>query len=301
MPKLNLCLFIFLLSLCATVLGQGKKPVTIPFELSAHNNLSVRAILNGRDTVHLMFHTAASSVMLTEEATKRIGSLQFDRTDSVSSWGGSGNTSRFSKSNSLQIGTLTLDSLPIWEDINSGPGTDGKFGPNLFANKVIEIDFDKKVIVLSEKLPAKAKKYDKLPLVFKNDNMFLQAVCAIGTDTFSNKFLLHSGYAGDVLLDDQLVADHKLNEKLTVVDEKSLKDSYGHVIKTKRAILPSFRIGKQALSNVPVGFFEGSIGRQKMSIIGGDVLKRFNIIIDAQRAFIYLKANGLNKSGYINV
>jgi hypothetical protein len=301
MRKLNFSLFILLFSLCETVLGQRQKPVIIPFELTDHNNLSIRAILNGKDTVRLMFHTAASSLMLTEEATNRITSLQFDRTDSVSSWGGGGNTSRFSKSNSLQIGTQTWDSLPVWEDKNSGPGTDGKFGPNLFANTVIEIDFDNKVIVLSEKLPAKAKKYDKLPLVFKNDNMFVQAVCAIGTDTFTNRFLLHSGYAGDVLLDDQFVADHKMSEKLTIVDEKSLKDSFGKVVKTKRAILPSFHVGKQTLTDIPVGFFEGSIGRQKMSIIGADVLKRFNIIIDAQRTFIYLKANRLNKSGYINV
>ena len=49
-----------------------------------------------------------------------------------------------------------------------------------------------------------------------------------------------------------------------------------------------------------VGFFEGAIGIQKMSILGGDILKRFNIIIDAERKFIYLKTNKFTKVSYKN-
>lgn len=50
--------------------------------------------------------------------------------------------------------------------------------------------------------------------------------------------------------------------------------------------------------NIPVGFFTGALGRQKMSIVGGDLLKRFNLIIDAERANIYLKENKLKYSEY---
>ncbi|RZL55661.1 MAG: hypothetical protein EOO93_19100 [Pedobacter sp.] len=71
--------------------------------------------------------------------------------------------------------------------------------------------------------------------------------------------------------------------------------------KTKKAILPTFALGNINLNNVSVGFFEGAIGRQKMSIIGGDVLKRLNIIIDAKREFIYLKSNKLKNLAYSNV
>lgn len=38
------------------------------------------------------------------------------------------------------------------------------------------------------------------------------------------------------------------------------------------------------------------IGRQKMSVIGGEVLKRFNIVIDAERSFIYVRPNQLMKT-----
>ena len=114
----------------------------------------------------------------------------------------------------------------------------------------------------------------------------------------NNRFLIHSGHAGSLLFDDKFVADHKLGEQLKVIDTKELKDSYGNVLKVQKAILPRFTLGNTTLTNVPVGFFEGAIGRHKMSIIGGDLLKRFNIIIDAPRTFVYLQPNKLKKTPY---
>jgi len=279
----------------------AQQKTTIPFQLTDYNNLSIKAILNQKDTVHLMFHTAANAVTLTEEALQKITCLKFDRTDSVKSWGGNDNTSRFSKSNTLQIGDLKWNDVPIWENKNSGQHTDGKFGLDLFENRIIEIDFDKQVLIIHRVLPKKAKSYEKLKLTFENDMMFVEANSINGKNSYANKFLIHSGYAGAVLYDDKFVADHKIAEQLKVTAEKQLKDSFGNILKTKKAILPTFALGNIKLNNVSVGFFEGAIGRQKMSIIGGDVLKRLNIIIDAKREFIYLKANKLKNLEYTNV
>lgn len=279
----------------------AQEKTTIPFQLTDYNNLSIKAIFNQKDTVQLMFHTAANALTLTEEALKKITSLKFDRTDSVKSWGGNDNTSRFSKSNTLQIGSLKRDNVAIWENKNSGQYTDGKFGLELFENKVIEIDFDKKVLIIHKVLPYKIKQYEKLKLSFEDEMMFVEGKVSIGFNSYINKFLIHSGYAGAVLFDDQFVANNKIGQQLNVIDEKQLKDSFGNVLKTKKAILPNLTIGKIQLCNVPVGFFEGALGRQKISIIGGDVLKRMNMIIDAKREFIYLRASKLKNLTYTNV
>ncbi|MBB2144841.1 hypothetical protein GM921_05055 [Pedobacter sp. LMG 31464] len=270
----------------------------IPFELTDYNNLKIKAIINQKDTVNLMFHTAANSLTLTEEATKKIKNLVFDRSDNVKSWGGNENSSRFSKSNVLQIGELKWENIPIWENTNSGQQTDGKFGLELFANKVIEIDFDQKMITLYNQLPAKVKEFEKLKLTFEDEMMFVEGDLQIDQQTMHNKFLVHSGYAGTILLDDQFTVDNAIDSRLKVIDEKTLKDSFGNILKTKKAIVPIVKIGKTVLNEIPVSFFTGALGRQKMSIIGGDVLKRFNIIIDAERTNIYLKANKLMNSGY---
>lgn len=300
MQKLSSYILFILVGLSLSTTAQ-EKTYTIPFQLTDYNNLSIQAILNQKDTVNLMFHTAASSLTLTEEALKNIKSLKFGRTDNVKSWGGSDNTSRYSESNTVQIGALKWEHIPIWENKNSGQQTGGKFGLELFDNKTIEIDFDKKVLIISNLLPTKAKTYEKLKLTFEDDMMFVEADATLGNNSLKNKYLIHSGYAGAILFDDQFVADHKIGDQLTITAEKQLKDSFGNVLKTKKAILPSFTIGSQILNNVSVGFFEGALGRQKMSIIGGDILKRFNIIIDAKREFIYLKANKLKDLAYSNV
>jgi hypothetical protein len=286
-----------LLSFHVTTYAQ-EKPIVIPFELTKYNNLSVPVILNNKDTLHLMFHTASSSVTLIEKSIKKLSSLQFSRTDTVKSWGGGGNTSRLSPNNTLKLGGLTSEQVPIWEDKYSGHGTDGKFGPGLFKDKVIEIDFDKKQIVLHADLPAKTKRYTKLKADLEHDMLFVQAICNTGSATISNRFLIHSGYSGGVLFDDKFAADHKLNEHLQVTDTKEMLDAFGNKLKTRKVVLPGFTLGKTTLSNAPASFFEGALGRQKMSFIGGDIIKRFNIIIDAKRTFVYIRPNKGSKSPY---
>jgi hypothetical protein len=301
--------FILLIFFSQLIFAQEKKQAgklqseySIPFHLTEYNNLSVQAILNRKDTVQLMFHTAANDLTLTEEAVQKLKTIHFnDNTDSIKSWGGSVNSSRLSKNNAVQIAGLTWENVPIWENKNSGQHTDGKFGIDLFTNKVIEIDFDKMMIRIYTKLPAKSKQYGKLALSFENDDMFIDLGFKMGDTTLHNKFLIHSGYAGGLLFDDKFANENRLGEKLKIVGEKSLKDSYGNILKTKKAIMPLVKIGNEQLTDVPVGFFEGAIGRQKMSILGGDILKRFNLIIDAERKFIYLKSNGLATLDYFNL
>ncbi len=273
----------------------------IPFKLTSANNIVIKAIINKIDTVQLMLHTAADDVTLTEEATKKLKSLSFDKkTDVVKSWGGQSAEARQSENNLVEVGDLKFDSLTITENKNSGPFTDGKFGLDLLKNKVVEINFEKKVIIVSEKLPKHIKKYKKQNIEYDFGFLFLDAVCEIEKGILlKNKYLIHSGYSGTILLDDKFTSDNHLNEKLKVIDEKELKDSYGNVLKTKKAIMPNFKIGNSILPDIPVGFFTGAIGNQKMSIIGGDILKRFNWVIDAKREFIYLKPNNYFKEKHM--
>lgn len=134
--------------LCATTSGQVRQANTkgnysIPFRLTAYNNILVRAVVNGHDTVSLMLHTASSDVTVTEEASAKLQTIKFNGTvDSVKSWGGNANSSDFSQHNAVALAGMRWDSLTIWRDKNSGQETDGKFGLNLFENKIVELDFD---------------------------------------------------------------------------------------------------------------------------------------------------------------
>lgn len=111
MKNSNPYLILLLTVMCQIAFAQQKtkseKDTTIPFELTGYNNLSVQAVLNQKDTVHLMFHTAASSMTVTAEAAQKLKSVHFDAvTDDIQSWGGQSNSSRLSKDNLVQIGNL---------------------------------------------------------------------------------------------------------------------------------------------------------------------------------------------------
>jgi Aspartyl protease len=261
--------------------------VAIPFTLTDHNNIVVSVVLNGTDTLNLMLHTAARDVTLTEEAVRKSKSIKFTDTAKVKSWGGEAD-SRFSQGNQVQIGELWRNNIDIWEDINSGKDTDGKFGLDFFQNRIVEIDFDQRRIALHDKLPRKVKKYERLKLENQDGQLLVQGSCLIEGKTYTNKFLLHSGYSGGILLDDAFAATAGVDGKIRITDESSLKDSFGNTIKVKKGILPVFILGSSRVSNTPAGFFAGAIGAQKMSIIGCEILKQFNLIFDIANNDLYI-------------
>ena len=261
--------------------------VEIPFTLTDQNNIVVSTLLNGTDTLNLMLHTASLDVRLTEDAVRKSKSIKFTATDKVKSWGGEAD-SRSSKGNRLQIGELLRNDIDIWEDKNSGKDTDGKFGLDFFQNRIVEIDFDHRLIALHDKLPGKIEKYERLKMENQNGLLLVQGSCLIEGETYTNKFLIHSGYSGGILLDDAFAAKAGVDGKIKITDESSLKDSFGNAIKVKKGILPVFVLGSSRISNVPVGFFAGAIGAQKMSIIGSEILKQFNLIFDIANNDLYI-------------
>ncbi len=237
-----------------------------------------------------MFHTAVGGMGLIDNPSRTIKSVKWNQSETVTTWGGEGE-SRTSESNRVQIGQTIRDCIPIWESKNSGPGTDGKFGPGFFEDGIIEIDYDHRLLLIHRTLPNKAGDYQKLPLLIENGMLFIEGSSEVGGQEYPNRFLIHSGYGGALLVDDQFALDSQLGQKIKITDEQELKDSYGNVLKTKKGILPVFRLGELEFRDVSIGFFEGSIGRQKMSVLGGGLLKRFNLILDVEEGAIYVKSS----------
>ncbi len=299
MKKFILVLTVILIQIPLLTQAQSSNLPTdsIPFQLSSHNNIIIEALLNGEDSVKLMFHTGTGSLSIIRSSSPKLKSIKWTTETKVKSWGGS-STARFSENNSLRIEGMIWDSLPIWENENSGPGTDGKFGPNFFEAKILAFDFERNLLFLYEGLPVNISEYSKMPITNKDGSLFIEAWTVIGENRYKNSFLIHTGFGGSVLYDDAFSEKHKLGEQLEITNENELRDSYGNVLKTKKALLPNFQIGEFNIKGLPIGFFEGSIGRQKISVIGGDIIKRFNIVLDAERQFIYIKPNALMSTPY---
>jgi len=281
-----LCLLCCLLPVALS--SQTGRTDTIPFTLTEQDNLAISVRLNGADSLVLMLHTAANSVTLIREATQRLPDMQWADGGNVESWGGS-QESRYSPANTLEIGNLRWDSLQIWENQHSGPGTDGKFGPDLFAGRVIQLDYNAGQMILSDELPADLSGYQSVPLQNDRSLWFLPGTSLLGDSLIEHHFLIPTGYGGTLLFDDAFVAAHQLGQYVTITDEQTLRDAYGNAVVTKKGLLPTFRIGTHPLTDLPVGFFEGAIGRQQWSVMGAALLKRFQVILPADRSVIYLR------------
>lgn len=274
---------------CIQARSQGASD-TIPFVLTPFNNIYVKAVLNEVDTLNLMFHTGESGATITEEAFDRILKPDAVTSADVESWGGKGE-SKILNNNQLQIGNYTFDDLEIWVNKRSGRLTDGKFGPSLFEGKIIELDYNNHLFIVHANLDKKFYKgYQKFKLIQQNGLLFIKGKLNIGQKNLTQLFMIHTGYGGNVLIDDEFAKEHALGTALKIVDKSILKDSYGNELVTQKATLPAFKIGKHRLKDISISFFSGAIGRQKISVLGNGVLKQFNSILDIDKGIIYLKS-----------
>lgn len=294
---LKLVKILLLLISISTFAQKEIKSDTINFNLTDYNNISIKAIINTKDTLNLMLHTASNSVYLTRKITKNLNNLTWKAADSVNSWGGK-NAIRNSLNNTIRIGNNSWKGVTFWENKNSGHYTDGKFGLNLYNKKVIEFNNENSKLIIHDTLPDLKNDYLKLPLYLDNDMLFIDAILSINKKDIKTRFLIHSGYSGGVLLSSKFTAENNLTKLVKVIEGKSLKDSYGNVLKTNKAVISGFEIGNVKFNNFPISFFEGKLSNRSFNILGSDVLKRLNFFIDKDRTNIYVCKNGLASQPY---
>lgn len=290
--KTILFIFVHCVLLDYSVFGQTE---TLPFKLNKQSNICVKAKLNDYDSLTMMFHTSSIGVTVTKESLENKILLKNKQSTNVQTWGGRAD-SEFSEYNTFILGSLKWDDITVFVNENSGPDTDGKFGYDLFAKKIVSLDYDKNVMIVSENLPEKLKGYQKMKLVFENGSMFIEGTLMFENQEFTGNFMFHTGYGGAILLDPKL--GEKYNSKsLPTISTSELKDSYGNVFKIETKLLPKVKIGKKMLKNVQLSFAARS-SDIPMKVFGNDLLKRFNIIFDFQKNEIYLKPNELWKMDY---
>ena len=290
MKFIALSLLLFLSSNVA--IGQ-RKSETIPFFINKQSNICIKALINDRDSVVLMFHSASNGLTLLKEVIDKKVHLIADKSIQVESWGGN-SSADFSNGNSLTIGKMRWDSLTIFLNENSGDQTDGKFGFDFFKNEIIEIDYDNQLLTIHKSIPKKVKNYFKLPFYIRNETICLPASLHFENYIYRDTFILHTGYGGSVLLDPKIGEQYGMQAELPTISTSELRDSYNNIIKIETKELPEIRIGTKTVQKVPLSFANKS-SNISMKVLGNDLLKRFNLIFDFKTNNLYLSENSLYK------
>ncbi|MFI1745464.1 PDZ domain-containing protein [Thalassobellus sediminis] len=186
----------------------------------------------------------------------------------------------------------------------------GIIGYDLFKDLVVEINYSNRFIRLTNPEKYRYKKCDKcerLNLEFYRNKPYINAEIKVNDDKIPIKLLIDSGGSDSIWLfeDDSLGIDSK---------DKYFYDFLGHGLSGsvygKRSKLESFYLKSFELKNTNVAYPDSSYTlharkvKNRNGSLSGNILKRFNVIIDYNKSIITLKKNShfkdkfsYNKSG----
>ncbi|MDM1139703.1 MULTISPECIES: hypothetical protein [Empedobacter] len=273
----------------------------IPFRLTKYNNILVPVIINQKDTVQLMLHTGSDYITIIEDSYKKMKSISIsDTLNNVTSWAGYSDM-KMSQSNVIKFGNEEFSKIPIFIDKQSGHESDGKIGLKFFEGKYLEINFDENKLYVYDKAPTKLKKYTKLNSRYSQETLYIKAFPFIDKKPIETEFMIHTGFSGALMISDDFAKENKLLEKFEIIGESKLNDAAGNVILSKKSILPNFELANQTFKNVPMSFFDSTIKIQHKNIMGGDLIKRFNLILNPEKDILYVKKSKYYKDEYFKL
>lgn len=254
---------------------------TIPFVLSEFNNIIFKVKLNDKETLDLKFDSGTSDFLLTNDMISqlKLSSLKGHR---------------------FQLGNQIWKDQQIYPVELSGQGTVGRFGWNLFDGKIVEIDYDKKLFIIHSKLSKRNKAYTKLDMEFTHTLFCVQGQLQIKNTAYKGRFLFDNGYQRTVMLDQEMVKEQQYpTESLPVLKKVILKNGQGEEVPVLTVKNEKLYLGNLCLNDVPVQLLTANNpARFKTHILGNEVLKRFNTILDFQENKVYLKPNSLWNESY---
>lgn len=254
---------------------------TIPFMLTAYNNIKLKVVLDKKDTLNLKFDSGSTDFRLTNNILK---DLHIDNLNA----------------HLFQIGKQLYEMQQINPVVLSGHGTDGRFGWNLFDGEIIEIDYNKNLFIIHSSLPKIGRDYEKFAMEYVQGLFCIYGELQIKNNRYASRFLFDNGYQRTIMLDDDLMKEQDYpKDSLEVIKKVIMKNGQGKEIPVLTVNNEKLNLGKYTLTNIPVQLLAtGNPAGFKTHILGNEVLKRFNVILNFQKNIIYLKSNGLYDMPY---
>lgn len=255
----------------------GSFPDTIPFTLKG-SRLYLQGMLNGKDTVSIQFDTGAGAPCVSKASSDKLN-LVFGSTTTLSNSQGI-NEVRKSLNNNLIVGHLNFSSISLVETGNMQPGEDLIIGYNLLRHKIIEIDYDKQLFIVHDKLPANAKSFTKQVMI---NRLSLKTRIVQNGKKYTFYVGMDTGRDGTMLIGQEFTEQPGVWENL-----KELTIINGRKIIRLDATFAGVTF-KDIVTNAADPTKPAA--RRTGTYFGNVILNHFNWIIDNLNGYIYLKPN----------
>jgi len=270
---------------------EGSRSETIPISIR-HGMLNLKGRLNSSDELDLIFDTGAETCLLYPSAARKGARLQLDGTTNNVGTGGA-TLRRTSSDNRLQISGLVWEHEPVIHVEKQAGKADGLVGCTLFDGKVVEIDYDRMVMIVQDALPASSAEFAKTPIVFSGA---LPAV-AVGLNgnglKTSGLFILDTGGTGAMNVNQAFATGRGLRGAFQKAGTSASRGLGSGAICNEVVRVPEMTLAGFTIPNVPIHVELPSDRNQAPpgGVVCMEVLKRFNTILDYRRNEAYFKPN----------
>jgi hypothetical protein len=273
---------------------------TIPFQLLNGGIILIRGQLDPYpDTLNFIFDTGSGGISIdsTTAARLKLHTVPSDKT--IRGIAGI-RTVPFAYGRTLHLPGITTDSLDF--HINDygilssvyGENIDGIIGYSFINRFIINVDYDSSRILIYSRGMFKYPKGGFLthPLLF---SLPVEQARVKESSERNARFYFDTGAGLCLLLSSDFITDSSLlfTKKKKVVD--ALAQGLGGKALMKQSTLKDFRFGPYHFRNVPIYIFEDEYNITSYpslaGLIGNDLLRRFNVILNYGRREIYLLPN----------
>ena len=281
----------------------GKTVVELPFEVES-GLMVIPVSVNDSKPMRYVLDTGASGAVHNDASSVESLNLKIAGEVQVRGVGGGGMTStaKIAEGVTFNIGGVELSNGHLALLPSSRWGHSGVIGREVFANLVVEVDWEKQVLGFYE--PAQYKYSGSgvvLPITFDDGGRpYTMAAAAVaGGKMIPVKVVVDAGASHALSLDITSNEGLKLPEGATktVLGQGASGEVTGHAGR-----IDVLEFGGQIFKNVPTSFADASAGTTtepgRNGNLGSGILRRFKVIYDYSRNQMILEPNKFAKDSF---
>jgi len=271
----------------------------IPFTLLTGGVIIIRATLdNNKDSLNFVLDTGSGGISLDSTTASYLGVERKLSDKTVRGIAGIKNV-EFTYNHTLNLEGVSVANLDFhindYDILTSAYGIriDGIIGYSFFRRFIVAIDYEK---MMFEVLTPGTFKYPRGGYLLKPQfsTLPMQMASVRDNEDVTAKFYFDTGAGLCMLLNENLVQDSSLlrsKRKLYPTEAEGL----GGKKSMSLTVVKEVRIGPYKFRNVPVYVFNDEFNITQYPVLGGllgnDLMRRFNIIVNYPEQQIYIKPN----------
>ncbi|MEM8846804.1 MAG: aspartyl protease family protein [Bacteroidota bacterium] len=271
---------------------------TIPFTLGDDNRIHVKGKINMSDTLDFIFDTGANAIVITSSLIGNQVVLELDG-ESENKGSDGTHTVKTSSSNQLEIENLNWDDVSILSIDYQNRSFEGVLGWIAFENKIVEIDYENSILIIHKSLKTVSPNYTKVDTKMIRGVPYIKTTISTGDKVSTGWFEYDTGSNGSISMSQKYALKNGLNGVMEKVGTAVSSGSNGEEVILNMHKLPKMQFGGFEVNEVPLFIAEKDPeGVEHNDLLGNNILKRFNAVIDFGRYEIYLKPNTLLDTDY---